>query len=124
MVWAITRFTRFGLVTKACSQSEKGALVSGISPDRVAAANWVLSAVVCGCAGILIAPIVPLVPVQYTLFIVPALAVAVLGRFERLAPAVLGGLAVGMLQSEMAYLRTQHTGCPRPACRSWYRSCC
>ena len=84
-VWAITRFTRFGLLTRACAQSEKGAYVSGISPGRVAAANWMLSAVVCGCAGILIAPIVPLVPVQYTLFVVPALAVAVLGRLRAAA---------------------------------------
>lgn len=111
-VWAITRFTRFGLNTRAAAESERGAVIAGLSPERIAAANWMLSAVVCGIAGILIAPIVPLVPVQYTLFIVPALATALLGGFERLGPVVLGGLAIGMIQSEMLFLRTHHSWLP------------
>ena len=111
-IWALTRFTRFGLTTRAASESERAALISGLSPDRIAAANWMLSAVVCGIAGILIAPIVPLVPIQYTLFIVPALATALLGGFERIAPVVLGGFAIGMLQSEMLFLRSQHDWLP------------
>jgi ABC-type branched-subunit amino acid transport system ATPase component/branched-subunit amino acid ABC-type transport system permease component len=111
-VWAITRFTRFGLTTRAAAASEKGAFVSGISPDRIAALNWMLSAVVAGVAGILIAPIVALIPVQYTLFIVPALAAAILGGFERLTPVVIGGLGIGMIQSELTYLQVQHTWLP------------
>ena len=47
-----------------------------------------ISAAVAAIAGILIAPIVPLVPISYTLFIVPALAAAVLGRFQYVIPAV------------------------------------
>nr|NKB39896.1 ATP-binding cassette domain-containing protein [Ilumatobacter sp.] len=80
------------------------AYLSGLSPDRLAALNWMLSAAVAGIAGILIAPIVPLVPVAYTLFIIPALAAATLGRFQYLMPAVIGGIAIGMLQSEMQFL--------------------
>jgi len=41
-------------------------------------------------AGVLIAPLTPLLPGTYTLFIVPALAAAVLGRFLRADAAVLG----------------------------------
>ena len=106
------RFTRFGLHTRAAAETEKGALVSRIAPDRVAAANWMISAAVAAIAGILIAPIVPLVPISYTLFIVPALAAAVLGRFQYVIPAVLGGLFIGMLQSEVTYFRSQHTWLP------------
>jgi ABC-type branched-subunit amino acid transport system ATPase component/ABC-type branched-subunit amino acid transport system permease subunit len=112
VIGAVTRFTRFGLLTRAAAVTEKGAFVSGISPDRLAAMNSALSAGVAGAAGILIAPIVPLVPVQYTLFIVPALAIALLGGFERMAPVVAGGLLVGMLQSETAFLQVQHTWLP------------
>ena len=65
------RFTRFGLHTRAAAETEKGALVSGIAPDRIAALNWMISAAVAAMAGILIAPIVPLIPISYTLFIVP-----------------------------------------------------
>jgi ABC-type branched-subunit amino acid transport system ATPase component/ABC-type branched-subunit amino acid transport system permease subunit len=109
---AAFRFTRFGLITRAAAETEKGAYVSGIAPDRLAAANWMISAAVGGISGILIAPIVPLVPISYTLFIVPALAAAILGRFQRLMPAVVGGLAIGMIQSEMTFLRGQHTWLP------------
>ncbi len=106
------RFTRFGLHTRAAAESEKGAYVSRISPDRVAALNWIISAVVAGLAGILIAPISPLVPYSYTLFIVPALAAAIVGGFERVGVAVAAGLAIGMLQSETTYLQTQHSWLP------------
>ena len=78
------RFTRFGLATRAAAESEKGALVSGLSPERIAVANWAISAAVAGLAGILIAPIVPVVPSAYTLFIVPALAAALVGNLTAL----------------------------------------
>ena len=112
VIAAAFRFTRFGLHTRAAAATEKGALVSGIAPDRVAALNWMISAAVAAIAGILIAPIVPLVPISYTLFIVPALAAAVLGRFQYLIPAVVGGLAIGMLQSEMTYLHSLYSWLP------------
>jgi len=34
------RFTRFGLATRASAETEVGALVSGLSPDRIALVNW------------------------------------------------------------------------------------
>jgi ABC-type branched-subunit amino acid transport system ATPase component/ABC-type branched-subunit amino acid transport system permease subunit len=111
-IWALTRFTRFGLNTRAVAESERGAVLSGLSPDRIAALNWMLSAVVCGVAGILISSILQLLPIQYALIIVPALATALLGGFERVGPVVVGGLAIGMLQSEMGYLRSQHEWLP------------
>jgi ABC-type branched-subunit amino acid transport system ATPase component/branched-subunit amino acid ABC-type transport system permease component len=111
-VWALTRFTRFGLATRAAAASEKGAYLSGISPDRLAALNWMLSAAVAGAAGILVGSVVPLIPTQYTLFIVPALATAILGRFERLLPTVVGGLAIGMTSSELTYLQVRHEWLP------------
>jgi sulfate-transporting ATPase len=107
------RFTRFGLVTRAAAESQTGAFVSGVSPDRVALANWMLSAVIAGLAGILIAPVSPLTPVTYTLFVVPALAAAVVGRFQHLVPIVVAAIAIGMLQSEALSLSAQHSWLPQ-----------
>lgn len=101
----VFRLTRFGLTARAAAESEKGALLSGLSPERIAVANWALSSAVAGLSGILIAPIVPLVPVSYTLFIVPALAAALVGNFTALIPAVGAGLVIGMLQSELQFLQ-------------------
>jgi sulfate-transporting ATPase len=95
------RLTRFGLLTRATADSETGAYVSGVSPDRVALLNWMISATVAGAAGILIAPIIPLTPVTYTLLVVPALAAALVGGFQNLIPTVLAGIGIGMLQSEV-----------------------
>lgn len=109
----VFRFTRFGLAARAAAESEKGALVSGLSPDRIAVANWALSSAIAGLAGILIAPIVPLVPISYTLFIVPALAAALVGNFTALVPAVGAGLVIGMLQSELQFLQGKWTWMPQ-----------
>ncbi|MFW0786969.1 branched-chain amino acid ABC transporter permease/ATP-binding protein [Gordonia sp. CPCC 206044] len=100
------RLTRFGLATRAAAESETGALVSGLSPERIAYANWALSTMIAGLSGILIAPIVPLIPVSYTLFIVPALAAALVGNFQAIGPAVAAGLGIGVLQSEMTHLQS------------------
>ncbi len=110
---ALYRFTPFGLATRAASETEFGALVSGVSPERLALANWAISAAVAGVAGVLIAPLTPLLPGTYTLFIVPALAAAVLGRFSALAPAVAGGLAIGMLGSDTLRLKQDLSWLPK-----------
>jgi ABC-type branched-subunit amino acid transport system ATPase component/branched-subunit amino acid ABC-type transport system permease component len=106
------RFTRFGLHTRAAAETEKGAYVSAISPDRIALVNWMISAVVAGLAGILIAPISPLIPYSYTLFIVPALAAAIVGGFDSVAIAVGAGLLIGMLQSVITYVQSRHSSLP------------
>ncbi|MBX6390175.1 MAG: ATP-binding cassette domain-containing protein [Frankia sp.] len=109
---AAFRTTRFGLATRAVAESEKGAYVSGISPDRVAAGNWMISSAVAGAAGVLIAPLVPLIPVSYTLFMVPALAAAVTGGFRNGVVAVVAGILIGALQSEAQYLQNSYDWLP------------
>jgi sulfate-transporting ATPase len=111
----IFRFTRFGLATRASAETEVGALVSGLSPDRIALVNWVISFVVSGIAGVLIAPLVPLQPGTYTLFIVPALAAAVVGRFHSLGWAITAGLAIGALESLSVYVNGVHPDFPAGA---------
>jgi len=103
-LWAVYRFTRFGLATRAASENEEGAAVIGLSASRIAAVNWVIATVLAGLAGILIAPIATIQPASYTLFIVPALAVALVARFQSFAIAAAAGLILGMLQSEVTKL--------------------
>jgi len=107
------RLTRFGLATRAAAESEKGAIVTGLSPERIAYTNWALSTMIAGLSGILIAPIVPLIPISYTLFIVPALAAALVGNFSSIGPAVAAGLGIGVLQSEMTHLQSTVSWIPQ-----------
>jgi sulfate-transporting ATPase len=94
------------------AETQTGAIVSGVSPERVALFNWMASAVVAGMAGILIAPISPLTPAAYTLAVVPALGAAAVGHFELLVPSALAGIAIGMVQSEASSLAAQHSWLP------------
>jgi ABC-type branched-subunit amino acid transport system permease subunit len=110
---AIYRFTKFGLVTRAAVENERGAALLGHSASRIAAYNWVLATVLAAAAGILILPITTLNPGTYTLFIVPALGAALLGRFSSFSVVVIGGLIIGMLQSELFKLQTVWTWLPQ-----------
>jgi sulfate-transporting ATPase len=66
-------------------------------------------------AGILIAPLVPLQPGTYTLFIVPALAAAVVGHFHSLGWAIAAGLGIGALESLSVYVNGVHADFPAGA---------
>ena len=107
----VYRFTRFGLATRASAENERGAALVGLSADRIGAGNWVLATLLAGLAGILIAPVSTVDPTSYTLFIVPALGVALVARFTSFAVAAVAGLVLGMLQSEITKLLTVWTGC-------------
>ncbi len=101
---ALFHFTRFGLATRAAAESEKGAVLIGLSPTRLAAVNWMLGAVLAGGAVILIAPISGLDPTNTSLLVVPALAAAMLGRFSSFSITTIAGLLIGMGQSELLNL--------------------
>lgn len=103
----VFRFTRFGLATRAAAESEKGAVLLGYAPDRLAAVNWMIGAVLAGGAVILIAPIAGLNPSTTSLLIVPALAAALVGGFRSFALTAGAGLAIGMVDSEVLNLRAQ-----------------
>ena len=110
---ALFKYTPFGLRTRAAAASEKGAVATGLSPDRIAAANWALTGGIVGLAGVLIAPIATLVPVAYTLFVIPAMAAALVGQFRALAPTAFGGIMLGMLQSEVTFLQVRFSELPK-----------
>jgi ABC-type branched-subunit amino acid transport system permease subunit len=96
--------TRFGLATRASAENEQGAALVGLSADRIGTGNWVIATVLAGIAGILIAPVSTVDPTSYTLFIVPALGVALLARFTSFGIAAAAGMGLGMLQSEITKL--------------------
>jgi ABC-type branched-subunit amino acid transport system permease subunit len=100
----VYRYTRFGLATRAGAENDKGAALTGISATRIAGQNWVIATVLAGVAGILIAPVSSLDPTSYTLFVVPALAAALIGRIQSFWITALAGLLIGCAQSEIEKL--------------------
>ncbi len=102
---AVSRWTRFGLATRAVAENERGALLLGVRTDAVALGNWVAASVLAALAVILAAPIVTLAPVETSLLVIPAIAAALVSRFSGLLVAVLAALGIGMAQSELLHLQ-------------------
>ena len=104
-LWAVFRFTRFGLATRAVAETEKGAVLVGLAPGRIAAANWIAATVLAGASGILLIQITSLSPTVYSLLIVPALAVALAGGMTSFAGVTVAGFVLGAAQSELTNLQ-------------------
>ena len=113
LLWALFRFTTFGLATRAAAESEKGAAVCGYSSTRLGAANWIIATVLAGGAGILIVPISGIQPTTFTLFVVPALGAALVGRLNSFSITLIAGLVIGMAQSEITKLTVEFSWLPK-----------
>jgi branched-chain amino acid transport system permease protein len=98
-LWAVSRWTRFGLATLAVSEDPEALALLGSSPVAVGAVNWAMATVLGGLAGILIAPINAPDPLTYTLLVVPALAAALVGRLSSFAVTVAAAFGLGVAQS-------------------------
>jgi branched-chain amino acid transport system permease protein len=97
IVWVLFNSTRFGIATRAADENEKGASLLGYSPQLLAGANWVISSMLAGVAGIVFLHRTQ--PSLFVLFVVPALGAALVGNMTSIIGATLGGLAIGAVAS-------------------------
>ena len=103
-LWALYRFTRFGLATRAASENEVVAMLGGLSPNALSMVNTLLASAIAGGIGILAASITQLDAETLPLQIVPALAAALLARFTSFGIACAAGIALGIIESEIQYV--------------------
>jgi branched-subunit amino acid ABC-type transport system permease component len=97
---ALFRFTRFGLATRAAAGNEKGAVLLGYSPQKLAALNWVIAAVVAAFSAIVVGPLQgSLTPIGLSALVIGALGAALLGGLRSIMVATVAGLALGSVQS-------------------------
>ncbi|MEM9038021.1 MAG: ABC transporter permease [Actinomycetota bacterium] len=100
VLWAVYRFTRFGLATRAAAGNEKGAMLLGYNPQSLAAINWVAASVIATAAAIIVGPLQgAITPIGLTALVVPALAAALIGSLTSVPWAVAGGLGLGAVQT-------------------------
>ena len=103
-LWALYRFTRFGLATRAASENEVVAMLGGLSPNTLSMVNTLLASAIAGGIGILAASITQLDTETLPLQIVPALAAALLARFTSFGIACAAGIGLGIIESEIQYV--------------------
>lgn len=103
-LWAFFQFTRFGLATRAAAGNEKGAVLLGYSPQRLALLNWVIASVLATVAAISVGPIQgSLTPIGLSALVVVALGAALIGGLKSILAATWGGLLIGAIQSLLGF---------------------
>ncbi len=107
VLWLLLRFTRLGLALRAASENEQAAELLGYSPQRLGALSWIGASVLTGLVAILTASFAGLNALDYTLFIVPALAAALVGRMTSVALVTVAGLLFGSIESELTFFATK-----------------
>lgn len=96
---AFLRFNSFGRAMRAVSDSPTSAALWGVPVVRVGAASWMLGSLVAALAGILITPFINFDTTSLTLLIIDALAAALIGGMVSLPLTVIGGFALGLLET-------------------------
>ena len=102
LLWAFTRFTTIGLAISASAENERAVSALGWSPNLLATVTWAIGGATAGLAGILLAPNAGLSLTVFTIVVtVSALAVALIGGFSSFPLTLLGGVALGIAESEV-----------------------
>ncbi|HTW02065.1 MAG TPA: branched-chain amino acid ABC transporter permease/ATP-binding protein [Streptosporangiaceae bacterium] len=104
---ALYKWSRFGLATRAASENEVAAMLSGLSPNTISLINTLIAALLAGALGILAASITELDPQTLPLQIIPALAAALLAGFTSFGVACGASIGIGVLYSLIGYASAQ-----------------
>jgi branched-chain amino acid transport system permease protein len=95
---AFFRFARLGKAMRAVSIDAEAARLMGVRVNTVYRWSWAISAAIGTLAGLLVAPLVGVNP-EIGQLILRGLLAAVIGGFTSIGGAILGGLAVGLIET-------------------------
>ena len=102
VLFAFFQFSRTGLAMRAAAYDQEAALAQGISVGAVFATSWAIAGALAAIGGVF-APAAGTVNQGLWVTALVALPVIILGGLDSLLGAVLGGLAVGLLQQLIAH---------------------
>ena len=106
-LFVLFNVTRAGRLLQAVFQSQRGAALVGLNVDAVHRLMWGAGAALAALGGVLLAPITLLYPDMGVWVLVRGFAAMTLGGFGTLHGAVVGGLALGVIELVLgAYVST------------------
>jgi len=100
-LWLLFRYTRFGIATRASAENERFTTLLGFNADYQAGMSWVLSTVLAGAMGILVAPVTGVTPNLFTVLLISSLAAALLGKMSSFVIAAATGMALGIIDQQL-----------------------
>jgi len=92
------RSTRLGKAMRAVSVNAEAARLMGIRVESVYRSSWAISTAIGALAGLLVAPLIGINP-EVGQLILRGLLAAVIGGFTSVPGAIVGGLAVGLVET-------------------------
>lgn len=91
--------TVYGRAVRAVAEDPWRAALSGIHVATTLATSWAVGGALAGVAAVLVSPIIGVFPTMGVDVIFPAFIAAVLGGFSSILGALVGGLALGLIQT-------------------------
>ncbi|HEY1326521.1 MAG TPA: branched-chain amino acid ABC transporter permease [Casimicrobiaceae bacterium] len=98
LVMAFLRYTRLGKAMRAVSVNPEAARLMGIRVESIYRWSWALSTAIGALAGLLVAPLIGINP-EVGQLILRGLLGAVIGGFTSIGGAIVGGIAVGLIET-------------------------
>jgi branched-chain amino acid transport system permease protein len=98
LLFVLFENTIYGKAVMAACDNQTGASIVGIRVSNVFLLIWILSSVLATVAGILVAPLLTLSP-DMGLIGIKGFTAAILGGFNSLPGAVVGGITLGVLEA-------------------------
>jgi branched-chain amino acid transport system permease protein len=92
------RFSRQGIAMRATADDQQAAMSMGISIKVIFAITWSLATVTAGIAGLLVADITNSVSADISGVALRAFPVIILGGLDSIAGAIIGGIAIGLIE--------------------------
>jgi branched-chain amino acid transport system permease protein len=99
MLYLLLSRSRIGRAIVAVRMDREAATLMGVEVDRIYAVTFGLGALMAGAAGVLLAVIFPISPLVSTAYLGKAFVVCVLGGLGSVPGAIVGGIALGVLES-------------------------
>ena len=102
LIYLFFKFTRIGVAMQAASQNQLAAYYVGIPVGRVVSVTWGISAGIAAVAAVMVAPLWWIEP-GLGLVGIKAFVAAIVGGFGSLPGAILGGIAIGLVEQLVGY---------------------
>ena len=102
LLWVLSRKTLVGRALLAAAQNRDAATLQGINVKQLIVLAYIVSTVLAGLAGILIAPKINVAAGMGTLFGLKAFAAAIIGGLLSAPGCMIAGLGYGLLESIIA----------------------
>ncbi len=91
------KFSNLGIVMRAVSNNQPGALSMGIRVNHIFAISWILASLIALAGGFILGSISMMSP-SLSIVIYPLFAAVIIGGLDSIPGALIGGLVIGVLQ--------------------------